>query len=391
MIKSDEIGHWPYFFVEPIGRPTTMRSHAIVAIALATRACVTATQAQTRPIISRQQVSRDPYSNWPSYGDLPLDSSYPPKAAWGVWGTEDVNGALNHITNATRREAASEIQTGEAFNLNLELEFIPRPINGERRPLVHVFQPGDGYTDDIMTLNTQMSTQFDGLRHFAYSEKGNRSTYRYYNDLIADYEDVIGYNYSSVLGIQQAAEKGIAARGVLLDYKAWMDAHNQTFNPLEEWSVSASDLQKVAEWQGLPANFSRPGDILIVRFGWIAAYSRLNETEKQELVLGAGNYIGLTSDDDSAEWLWNQKLAMVGGDNPAFEVLPFTSRVGGTNGKSLHEVMISGWGQSILEFVDCEKLATALHAQKRSTFFLTMQPVNKRGGIASPPNAMAII
>ena len=106
--------------------------------------------------------------------------------------------------------------------------------------------------------------------------------------------------------------------------------------------MPASDLQKVAEWQGLPTNFSRPGDILIVRFGWIAAYSQLNETEKQELVLGTGNYIGLTADDDSAEWLWNQKLAMVGGDNPAFEVLPFTNRIGGPNGKSFHEVMISG-------------------------------------------------
>ncbi|KAF2120359.1 hypothetical protein BDV96DRAFT_595903 [Lophiotrema nucula] len=366
----------------------SIRSTALLAIGLSTATVLP----DRKRLVSRQYDTSNPYANWPSYADLPLDSSYPTKAAWGVWGADDVHGALNHITNDTRRQAASEIQTGKAFNLNLELSFMPRPINGERRPLVHLFQPGDGYTDDVMTINTQMSTQFDGLRHFAYSTDGNSSTYQYYNDLIPDYDHVVGWNYTSVLGIQQAAEKGIAARGVLLDYKAWMDARNQTYNPLSTWSVHASELQQVAEWQGLPSNFSRPGDILVVRFGWLAAYGQLNETEKQELVLGPGNYIGLIANEESAEWLWNQKFAIVGADNPAFEEVPFSHElIGGVYGRSLHQVMISGWGQNILEFIDCEKLAPALRAQGRSTFFITVQPVNKNGGIASPPNAMAII
>lgn len=50
-----------------------------------------------------------------------------------------------------------------------------------------------------------------------------------------------------------------------------------------------------------------------------------------------------------------------------------------------------GWGQSIVEFLDLEKLAPALRALNRSTFFMTIQSVNKIGGIASPPNAMAIL
>ena len=36
-------------------------------------------------------------------------------------------------------------------------------------------------------------------------------------------------------------------------------------------------------------------------------------------------------------------------------------------------------------------LASALHQQGRSTFFLTLQNLNVLSGIASPPNAMAII
>ncbi|KAL5412105.1 hypothetical protein PMIN04_009988 [Paraphaeosphaeria minitans] len=310
----------------------------------------------------------DPYANWPSYADLPLNASYPSKAAWGVWGNDDVHGSLNHITNATRKKSAEEIQTGQAFNLNLELSFFPQPANIERKPLVHLFQPGDGYTDDVITFNTQMSTQIDGLRHFAYSIDGNTSTYRYYNDLIPDCEHVFGHDYTSVLGIQQAADKGIVARGVLLDYKAWMDSQNKTYDALSGWSVPASDLEKVAGWQGLPSNWSRPGDIFVVRFGWIEAFGKLNETEKAIIVRGPDEWVGMKADDESAEWLWNKRLAMVGGDNPAFESTPFGHVIGGHEGMSLHQLLISGWGQSIVEFLDLEKLASALHALHRSTF-----------------------
>jgi hypothetical protein len=38
-----------------------------------------------RILISRKFDVGDVYSNWPSYDQLPLDPSYPTKAAWGVW------------------------------------------------------------------------------------------------------------------------------------------------------------------------------------------------------------------------------------------------------------------------------------------------------------------
>lgn len=124
------------------------------------------------------------YADWPTYDELPLDPSHPTKAAWGVWGAEDVYGALNHITQATILSAAqSEIRTGLAINLNLELDIPDPPVNPTRKPLTHLFQPEDGYTDDVLVMNTQISTQYDGLRHFPYSDDGNTSTYRFYNEL----------------------------------------------------------------------------------------------------------------------------------------------------------------------------------------------------------------
>lgn len=65
----------------------------------------------------RQYDIADMYANWPSYSQLPLNSSFPTKAAWGVWGADDELGALNHITNATILAASSEIQLGRTFNL----------------------------------------------------------------------------------------------------------------------------------------------------------------------------------------------------------------------------------------------------------------------------------
>ncbi|KAJ6564220.1 hypothetical protein B0H19DRAFT_891203, partial [Mycena capillaripes] len=109
-----------------------------------------------RTIVSRPFNPSDPYSNWPSYDQLPLDPSFPTKAAWGVWGNTDELGALNHITNATILAAKSEIQTGRAFNLNLDLDMPDPPLNPSRPPLLHTIQPFSGYQDDIITLNTQI-------------------------------------------------------------------------------------------------------------------------------------------------------------------------------------------------------------------------------------------
>jgi hypothetical protein len=47
----------------------------------------------------------------------------------------------------------------------MDLNAFVTPINPNRKPLNHVFQPGSGYTDDVVVLNTQVSTQYDGLRH----------------------------------------------------------------------------------------------------------------------------------------------------------------------------------------------------------------------------------
>ena len=313
------------------------------------------------------------------------------RAKQGVWGSGDENGALNHITEATILSAAqSEIRTGVAINLNLELDIPDPPVNPSRKPLSHLFQPGDGYTDDVLVMNTQISTQLDGLRHFPYSDDGDTQSYQFYNDLIPTYEDIIGPTPSTVLGIQTAARKGIAGRGILLDWARWMDARNEEIDAFSTQHISAADLDAVAAWQGLTGQWTQPGDMLFVRTGWVRQYQALNKTEQQTLPYGPGNWVGVIANDATAGWLWEKKLALVGGDNPAFEATPFVGDIDGST-RSLHQVLLAGWGQSIVEFLDLEALSEKLHKSERSTFFLTIQALNVVSGIASPPNAMAIL
>lgn len=270
-------------------------------------------------IVARNFSRDDLYENWPTYDQLPLNDSYPTKAAWGVWGADDELGALNHITNDTIIAAAAGIESGLAVPLNMALNVPGPPPNPNRKPFQHVFQPGDGYTDDIVIMNTQVSTQFDGLRHFAYSTNNSVETYQWYNDLIPSYEDVIGSTPTTVLGIQNAAQKGIAVRAVLLDWAGWMDNRNESFDAFTATSISSAELDAVAEWQGMPRNWSQPGDMLMIRTGWYRQYKTLNQTEQTLFPLGNGEAIGMNASDDSLRWLWNKKLSLVGADNPAFE------------------------------------------------------------------------
>ncbi|KAJ8115800.1 hypothetical protein ONZ43_g4585 [Nemania bipapillata] len=332
----------------------------------------------------------DLYANWPSYDELPLNSSYPSKAAWGVWGADDELGALNHITEDTIMAASQTIKEGKAFPLNLRLDVPNPPANFARKPLNHLFLPQDGYTDDVLVMNTQISTQFDGLRHFPYSTNNSVFTYQWYNDLIANYEDVIGPKPTETLGIQMAAEKGIVVRAVLFDFAGWQDATNQTFDAFTDRNITPDELDKIADWQNMPSDWSKPGDMLIIRTGWVRQYMTLNATERNLLPVQSWPWIGMEASERSLRWVWEKKLSVVGADNPAFEVSTMSFDVDGHT-RSLHQVFIGGWGQSIVEFLYLEELAQALHERGRWNFFMTMQNLNVVSGIASPPNALAIL
>ena len=166
--------------------------------------------------------------------------------------------------------------------------------------------------DDVWTFNSQSSTQWDGLRHFAYQK-----AQRFYNNVSLD--DIHGPHASNVNGIGKWAEHGIVGRGILLDYHAWRQAKGQRVDKHEAFSSSSialNDLKAVAEWEGVQIKF---GDILFVRSGYMASYQQMSRDELIKLRQAAvSSFIGVEQSEDVLKWVW-ENFSAVAGDHPSFE------------------------------------------------------------------------
>lgn len=110
----------------------------------------------------------------PSFDDLPLREGDPHHSAWGLYGDKDELGTLNRLTDERVAAAArAEIKKGIRVSLNWPLD-----AQGEsgffQRKLFHqeLFQkPPRIVNDDVWTFNTQVSSQWDGFRHFGYQKE----------------------------------------------------------------------------------------------------------------------------------------------------------------------------------------------------------------------------
>ena len=76
-------------------------------------------------------------------------------------------------------------------------------------------------------------------------------------------------------------------------------------------------------------------------------------------------------------------FAAVAGDTVAYEAWPPTQ-------PWLHEHLLAMQGTLIGEMWDLEELADVCRQENRYSFFLTSSPLNVRGGVGSPPNAIAV-
>jgi hypothetical protein len=230
--------------------------------------------------------------------------------------------------------------------------------------------------DDVYdNFNTQSSSQWDGLRHFGHRHYG------FYNGVT---EEQITGEAGTRNGIEHWARRGIAGRGVLIDFQRFAAHHGIAFTPDARYGITAEQLQAAADWQGLRF---QTGDILLLRTGWIEWYCRLSEEERTQLAQpGALQIGGLEQSEDSLRFLWDNHFAAIGSDNPDFEAYPPADPEEGL----MHGTIIGLWGMPIGEMFQLEALAAACAADRRYEFFFTSAPLNKLGGVASPPNALAI-
>ncbi|KAH8890652.1 hypothetical protein GQ53DRAFT_794672 [Thozetella sp. PMI_491] len=338
-------------------------------------------------------------SQRPPFQSLPLDKSGPPGNAWGLYGDNDVLGALNLLTPEVVAEAAKEIRTGERVSLDWALNKPAFP-SFDRAPFKQTLsnktkpgQPHRNVNDDILHFNTQCSSQWDGFRHYGYQKAK-----RYYGGRTqADIES------TGVIGIDAWLEKGgIVGRGVLLDYLAFCEKRGISIDALSSSTIPLDHLKEIVKEIGVTF---RPGDILFIRAGFTAAYDALDSEGQQALPeRESPDFLGVESSAAMLQWLWESGFAAVASDAPSFERAPIAgphTALGGAwagepwedemqSGGLLHQWLLGGWGMPIGEMFDLEALAAKCQELNRWTFFLSSAPLRVPGGVASPPNALAM-
>ncbi|KAF2746853.1 hypothetical protein M011DRAFT_403627 [Sporormia fimetaria CBS 119925] len=337
----------------------------------------------------------------PPFSSLPLDPTGPPGNAWGLYGTHDELGALNLLTPTVIKSAAQEIQLGERVSLDWSLNLPTFPSFG-RPPfqwkLTNRSHP-DGckrtVNDDMLCeFNTQSSSQWDGFRHYGY-----QSRKLYYGG--RKQEEVEGE--SGVLGIDRVAKAGgVTTRGVILDYPRWVKKQGrEKVNPLSASSISADELESMLKETGVE---TRAGDLLLLRTGFTERYLELDMRERKELAGKPPAFLGVESSKSVLKWIWEHGFMAVAGDAPSFEMSPLVgehNKVGGLwkgesweeemqGGGLVHQWCLGGWGVMIGEMWDLEALCDKADELQRWTCFVSSVPLNVPGGVASPPNAVAI-
>ncbi|KAE8331435.1 hypothetical protein BDV39DRAFT_201086 [Aspergillus sergii] len=325
------------------------------------------------------------HDSLPSFDELPSSSNLPKGCTWGLWdqaGQKDELGTLNLLTPKVVRNAVQEVTLGISVSLNLPLSQPLVPVF-KRKPLEHniidnsSFSPSQSF-DDTVFLNTQASSQWDGLRHVVHEKTG-----RLYNDVTK--EDITGINRTARLGIDGWHRRGgIVARGVLVDYVAYAQRNDITYNPTEWHEITVDDLERAASDQGVTF---RQGDILIVRSGLVKWQLEHSNTVEAEMWAQDPKKacVGVSATEDTVSWIWNRHFAAVAGDALAWESVPYP-----VDRPSLHQHLIPMFGMPIGELWDLEELASTCARLGRYSFLLTSVPLRVPGGIASPPNAVAV-
>ncbi|GMK53558.1 hypothetical protein CspeluHIS016_0101440 [Cutaneotrichosporon spelunceum] len=300
--------------------------------------------------------------------------------AWHAYPNEEL-GRLNLITPESIKRGRDAIKHGIAVNLNLPLSTFPS-LSPAVRPMVEHEVVFRGHClDDRVSFNTQCSTQWDGFNHYPYRNYPTEGEYTYYGGqptAVAMDKSIKKY------GIQNYAEHPITGRAHLLDIPRHLAATGQApLPPLQRSVITLAMLQETAAAQG--CTFAE-GDILLVRTGLTEAMTSLSEPEYRATLAAARGWIGVEATEDLWRWHWENGLAAVATDTFAYEAYPLPGP-----GLSCHEVFLAGWGMPIGELFDLRRLAALCAEKGQWTFFFASMVLNLDGGVASPPNAQAIL
>ena len=333
----------------------------------------------------------------------------PSGSNWGEFGEDDQIGRLNLLTPERRLAAIREVREGCVFPLSLPLDYPGGagviPFRSPPRIEATVRATGDinyNYpysrenpvlcdviSDDVVTIWTQYSTQWDAFSHWGQefdADGDGVAEIVYYNGFTAK-DHVLGPDREGgpcalKLGIEHAAEAAIQARGVLLDL---VSLYGQ-----ESARVGYDGLMKALDRQGLTIE---TGDILCIYTGWADVVLGMKKNPDFNR-LNAMFPVLDGSDKALLNWITQSGVVAICADNVAVESRGHFVTDGAQTKRSmlpLHEHCLFKLGVMLGEMWHFGALAQWLRAHRRSRFLLTAPPLRLPGAVGSPVMPVATV
>jgi kynurenine formamidase len=169
---------------------------------------------------------------------------------------------------------------------------------------------------------------------------------------------------------------------VLVDAYTWLREAGRLSRATDPIAITPDDIEGILDHEGCHLAV---GDILLLRTHWLGAF-RMADAAEREAIMKSGSWPGLYPGEEMAEFLWDNHIAAVVADNRAVEVAPGSPELG-----YLHRRLLSLLGIPLGELWELEKLTARCSMRKCYECLVVSVPLNLRGGVGSPSNAIAIL
>jgi kynurenine formamidase len=337
----------------------------------------------------------------------------PVGSTWGDWGDDDELGRINLLTPEKVLEGVREVEAGLSFCLSLPLDFPGGTTLNQRRhpPVIAPTEDMEGnagtfynvhmsemegfgdpkyvdvWSDDVVTLSLQYSTQWDSLAHVGaefdadadgVDEAVYYNGYRAGTDLVGPTDD--GRSIARRLGLEHMAFHGVQGRGVLVDLVHHLG---------REWR--GVDLQTLREIMAADHVVVEPGDMLLLHTGFATRLLEWDKEPDPREIFTTCTYLD-AHDPALLEWIAESQIAALVADNYAVEGLLGKDRDPSRHSfLPIHHLCLFKLGIPLGELWYLHELAAWLREHGRSRFLLTAPPLRLPGIVGSPLTPIATV